>query len=233
MAIMAARPDTIAHTMAPAAARPEVHDPGTDAAAGMNNDDAERNLFFGEDGLQFSDLLDVLNPLQHIPVIGDIYRSATADDLSAGARLAGGTLYGGPLGFLGALANTVVEDATGQDIGGNVVALMSDTESSETMANNTAPAAAAAPVENAIPAAPNHGTMTARDMTAAALAEIAPAAGPPASYLQHQASLPAPPFPDLKPMTAPAMQLRVASSGLSPAELSPAAFQALLQGTSL
>ena len=81
--------------------------------------------FFGEDGLTFADLLDVLNPLQHIPVIGGLYRALSGDGISAGARMAGGTLYGGPLGFLGALANTLVEEVSGRDIGGNALALFS------------------------------------------------------------------------------------------------------------
>jgi hypothetical protein len=75
--------------------------------------------------------------------------------------------------------------------------------------------------------------MHAGDMAAAALAEIAPAAGPPASYLQHQASLPAPPFPDLRPMTGPATEARIASPGPKSAELGPAVFRTLLQRISL
>ncbi len=42
----------------------------------------------------------------------------TGDEISAGARSSGGTLYGGPLGFLGTLANMVIEEAAGKDIGG-------------------------------------------------------------------------------------------------------------------
>jgi len=79
--------------------------------------------FFGEDGITFGDLLDILNPLQHIPVIGELYRAVSGDDISPGARMAGGTLYGGALGFVGALANSVVAEASGKDIGGNVLAL--------------------------------------------------------------------------------------------------------------
>ncbi len=47
---------------------------------------------FGEDGFTFADLIDIVNPLQHIPVIGTIYRRITGDTLDPGARLAGGAL---------------------------------------------------------------------------------------------------------------------------------------------
>ena len=65
--------------------------------------------------------MDVINLLQHLPVISDLYCSMTGDEISAGARSSGGTLYGGPLGFLGTLANMVIEEATGKDIGDNLL----------------------------------------------------------------------------------------------------------------
>jgi hypothetical protein len=67
--------------------------------------------------LSFGDFLDVINPLQHIPVISTIYRRITGDAIDPEARLAGGVLYGGPLGFVSALANVIVEEQTGKDIG--------------------------------------------------------------------------------------------------------------------
>ncbi len=53
---------------------------------------------FGNDGLTFSDLLDVVNPLQHIPVVSTLYRRLTGDHIDPAMQLAGGALYGGPLG---------------------------------------------------------------------------------------------------------------------------------------
>ncbi len=161
--------------------------PNPTAAAPAKAGAVAKGEFFGKNGLEFSDFLDVVNPLQHIPVIGEIYRSATNDGISTGARLAGGTLFGGPLGFAGALANTVVAEATGKDIGGNVVTLISDGPKNRNGAKLT-----------------SNDPGTISPSTATALAGIAPAAaetaGPPASYLEHRASLPAPPFPNLMPM---------------------------------
>lgn len=80
--------------------------------------------FFGKDGLTFGDVLDIINPLQQIPVVSTVYRAITGDEISPGARVAGGALFGGPIGFAVATANTMVEAATGEDIGENVMTAM-------------------------------------------------------------------------------------------------------------
>lgn len=85
-------------------------------------DDTATAYLFGKDGVSFEDLLDSVNPLHHLPIIGPIYRAMTGDELAPAARMAGGTLYGGPIGFAAALANMAVEEATGQDIGGLAIA---------------------------------------------------------------------------------------------------------------
>ncbi|WP_316976003.1 hypothetical protein [Shumkonia mesophila] len=81
---------------------------------------------FGEDGFTFADLLDIVNPLQHIPVIGTIYRRITGDTLDPGARLAGGALFGGVIGVAVAGVNAALEDATGKDAGEHVLAWFED-----------------------------------------------------------------------------------------------------------
>ncbi|WP_346907408.1 hypothetical protein [uncultured Roseibium sp.] len=59
---------------------------------------AEKAQSFG-----FKDFLDVINPLQHIPGISELYRAVTGDEISDGARYSGNALYGlalgGPIGF--------------------------------------------------------------------------------------------------------------------------------------
>lgn len=87
---------------------------------------------FGEDGFGFDDFLDIINPLQHIPGVSSIYREITGDELSPGARMIGGTIYGGSIGFVASLLNSAVEQATGLDIGGNVIALFSGGEGEDT-----------------------------------------------------------------------------------------------------
>ncbi len=69
-------------------------------------------------------ILDVINPLQHIPVISTIYRNITGDEISPMARVAGDALYGGPIGAAVGLVDVAVESKTGKDIGGNVMAML-------------------------------------------------------------------------------------------------------------
>jgi hypothetical protein len=70
-------------------------------------------------------IIDIINPLQHIPVISSIYRHLTGDEISPAARIAGDALYGGPIGAAVAVANVAVESNTGRDIGENVFAMAS------------------------------------------------------------------------------------------------------------
>jgi hypothetical protein len=70
--------------------------------------------------LSFGELLDVVNPLHHLPIVGNVYRELTDDKISAVARISGGLLYGGPLGGAVSLANVAIEEHTGQDIAGAV-----------------------------------------------------------------------------------------------------------------
>ena len=80
---------------------------------------------WSDDGFTFRDVLDLINPLQHIPVISTIYRAITGDKIDTGARLIGGGLFGGPIGFAAAAANVAVTEAAGKDIGGNLMAMLS------------------------------------------------------------------------------------------------------------
>ena len=80
---------------------------------------------FGADGFTFLDFLDIINPLQHIPIVGTLYRSMTGDEIDPGSRIAGSTLFGGPIGTVVAMANVAVEQSTGQDMGDHMIALIS------------------------------------------------------------------------------------------------------------
>ena len=93
---------------------------------------------WGDDGFTFFDFLDIINPLQHIPVVSTLYREFSGDEIAPAARIAGSTLFGGPVGFGFSLVNTAIESETGKDIGGHVMALLkADTPS--TQVANSAP----------------------------------------------------------------------------------------------
>ena len=83
---------------------------------------------FGEDGITFFDFLDIINPLQHIPIISTIYREITGDTIDHVPRIAGGALFGGPIGAGVAAANVVMSETTGKDLGEHVVAMFTDEE---------------------------------------------------------------------------------------------------------
>ena len=96
--------------------------PGADESA--IDLDAIGTAIFGADGLTFDDLLDVINPLQHIPVVSTLYRHFTGDTIANGPRLAGGGLFGGLIGLAGAAVNIAIEEGTGRDIGDHVLAML-------------------------------------------------------------------------------------------------------------
>jgi hypothetical protein len=86
-----------------------------------------RQLFFGADGeFGWDDFLDMINPLQHIPGIAQIYRAVTGDKINGAATLLGalplGPLSG--LGLVASVADLAVKDATGDDMGGNLMAMV-------------------------------------------------------------------------------------------------------------
>lgn len=72
----------------------------------------------------FKGVFDIINPLQHIPVVGALYRHITGDEPAPMARLAGDTLYGGPLGAAVGFADIALKKATGRDIGETAFAML-------------------------------------------------------------------------------------------------------------
>lgn len=72
----------------------------------------------------FFDLVDIVNPLQHLPIVNILYREVTDDTIKPFARIAGGGLFGGVAGAVSGVVNVAVEEATGLDLAGNVVALI-------------------------------------------------------------------------------------------------------------
>lgn len=83
---------------------PSVAHPATEVAG----DD-----FWGEGGFSFDDIIDLINSLQHLSVISTLYRSMTGDEISNGAQIAGGGLFGGPIGVFA--ATSAMFDGDGAD----------------------------------------------------------------------------------------------------------------------
>ena len=101
---------------------------------------AKQGTFWSGDGPTFKDVLDTINPLQHIPIVSSLYESLTGDVQSPAAKLAGGALFGGPIGFFGAVFDSMIKSATGADTGGNILAALqgNDVPAMHTMDNVSA-----------------------------------------------------------------------------------------------
>ncbi|MCZ6467647.1 MAG: hypothetical protein O6829_10295, partial [Alphaproteobacteria bacterium] len=86
---------------------------------------------FGADGFNFLDILDVINPLQHIPFVSTLYRALTGDTIAPASRVAGGALFGGPIGAAVSLVNSIVAEWSGKDISDHVVAFFTGVDSDD------------------------------------------------------------------------------------------------------
>jgi hypothetical protein len=120
-------------TITPAASRAPT-DVGPKVDAGSGEAKPERSFWqraFGDDGLTFSTLLDVVNPLQHIPVVSTIYREVTGDKIAPAAKLIGDTLFGGPIGLALSAVDVTVQGETGKDMGQHVVAMFNPNTTSD------------------------------------------------------------------------------------------------------
>ena len=177
----------------------------------------------------FSDLVDTINPLQHIPVLSSLYRAITGEDINPVARIAGDTLYGGIMGgasallaAAGAISDSALEAATGKSASGNIVAALFGTD-------DALPASAGNPVQLAAatqtaPDLPPSATVNSNPVdsspvdsspvvaTAVTAPEAAPEAPPKVAPLQTAsaapASAPAPALtPDIKAAQEVSMQL--------------------------
>jgi hypothetical protein len=108
----------------------------------------------------FHHLLDVINPLQHLPVIGTIYRAITGEHIGTVEKIAGDTLYGGMWGAIASVADVAFESITGKSFEDTVLSLFkSDDKTHLAGATVGTPAASASP--------PNPPAPPASDIVAA------------------------------------------------------------------
>ena len=75
-----------------------------------------------DSGFSFDDLIDIVNPLQHIPIVSTLYRAITGDQIKTFPKLAGDALYGGVEGLVGSMADTIFQKITGKSVGDTVLA---------------------------------------------------------------------------------------------------------------
>lgn len=69
--------------------------------------------------INFFDVLDAFNPLNHIPVISSLREDA--NPVLPIAKMTGGLLIGGPVGFAMSAIDLVVKEASGKSMLGNAL----------------------------------------------------------------------------------------------------------------
>lgn len=60
----------------------------------------EQKEIQGNDSIGFGDILDIINPLQHLPLVGWAYRHVTGDTIKPVSAMVGGAIFGGGIGLL-------------------------------------------------------------------------------------------------------------------------------------
>ena len=110
-----------------------------------------------DDGFSFDDLVDMVNPLQHIPVVSTLYRAITGDKMNTVPKILGDTLYGGLTGLASSVADTIFEKVTGKSVGDTVLAFAEDIFSPDK------PAAGIADASPTQPALPTPDKLAASD----------------------------------------------------------------------
>ena len=96
---------------------------------------AKNQSLFGDNGFTFFDFLDIINPLQHIPIISNIYRSITGDEIDPGSKIAGAAIFGGPVGGVLASMDLVISRKTGQDLAGHAATFFTTGGNTKTTLN--------------------------------------------------------------------------------------------------
>jgi hypothetical protein len=117
----------------------------------------------------FHDVLDTLNPLQHIPLVSTLYRWVTGDEPGNVASIVGDTLYGGPIGLGVGLLTTAFKAETGKDPGEMVASAVTGEDDGQILSGTATAQSGAVPAAAAATSAPSPAA------TAAATAEAATA----------------------------------------------------------
>ena len=111
----------------------------------------------GSMSMNFDDFIDMINPLQHIPIVSSIYRAVTGETINPISRIAGDTMYGGILGLasagiaaIGAIGDEVVAaNNDGKGISDTVVAALFGDDADKAGDTSDTQLAAATPATSA------------------------------------------------------------------------------------
>lgn len=90
----------------------------------------------------FADVLDIINPLQHIPLVSQYYRDWTGDDMGYISQVAGGAFWGGGVGVATSFVNLGLTSVMGKSPSQYVQQLFASDDVTDTSAASTATTAA-------------------------------------------------------------------------------------------
>jgi hypothetical protein len=97
-----------------------------DQSSALTSEGDKPDLSYANENEDFSfgDVIDMINPLQHLPVIGTLYRKFTGDTIKPFSNIVGGALFGGPIGAVASTMNVAIKERTGKDIAENAFNLV-------------------------------------------------------------------------------------------------------------
>jgi len=82
-----------------------------------------RKLFLGPDGkFGWDDFVDLINPLQHIPLVNMVYRAITGDEIYGAARMVDAAF--GPLAGVSTAVDLAFKSTTGKGMADNAIAAL-------------------------------------------------------------------------------------------------------------
>jgi hypothetical protein len=143
------------------------------------------------EGLSFSDVLDTINPLQHLPIVSTLYREATGADIKTLPNLIGGAIFGGIFGLIGAAVDSVVKEASGATIGHHLLAAVGLADDKEPDVTVTDMATGQVVPDMAEAAAGPANTIAANAMLASSSIMLDEATGQPADFAAERGAMPA------------------------------------------
>ncbi len=143
-------------------------------------------------------VLDIVNPLQHVPLVSTAYRAITGDKIGDVARIAGDTLYGGLAGLGSAVANIAFREITGKDFGDTALALLGidDAQTTPTAVAQAKPASTTLASAPTAPAAAKGGIVDLTSAQSAALSAQIAAMTPAAAAMPQGKATPGAQAPD-------------------------------------
>ena len=78
------------------------------------------------------DFIDIINPLQHLPIVSILYREITGDEIKPAMRILGDIGYGGPIGFMSSCAQVLFEAIFGDDMAGTAISMITGDDDDKT-----------------------------------------------------------------------------------------------------